>query len=150
MKDIEFESLKISKLKIRRRGPDNSAIFRPKKLGLLNLICVNFEKVRKSLLNHVKCIEIWSVCPYKFENWNIERGTKEFNLMKFWETDKSPLESCRVSWDVTNHVKSPHHKKFSPSSLICGEFEKLRKSLLSQVKDIEIWLMTHNLHLYIF
>ena len=30
----------------------------PKKLGCFSLICGNFEKMRKVLLNHVECVEI--------------------------------------------------------------------------------------------
>ena len=49
-------------------------------------------------------------------NWNTEGGTKQF--------------TC------SSELVSP--KKFRPTSLICGNFQSLRKLLLNHVEYIEI------------
>ena len=62
MKDDQFGSLKLLKLKY-RRGHQIIQTFckigSPQKLCPLSIICRNLETLRKVLLNHSECIEIW-------------------------------------------------------------------------------------------
>ena len=73
MNDCEFVSIKLLKLKY-RRGDQIIQTFciigSPQKLGPPSLICINFNTLRKVLLNHAESIEI---------KWM----TKNFSLKRF-------------------------------------------------------------------
>ena len=61
MKDEEFESVKLLKLKYRRGDQIIQTLCKigfPKKLGRPSLISRNFKTLKRVLVTHAECIEI--------------------------------------------------------------------------------------------
>ena len=78
--NINAEILEQKGLHFSRYFSRSAELVPPNKLGPPSLIGENLKKLRKLLLNHVKCIEIYMMTKNldgsNFQNWNTEGGTK--------------------------------------------------------------------------
>ena len=63
MNEGDFPYSKVFKIEIQKGYQTVQSFCRidspPKKLGPSSIICGKYKKVRKALLNHVKCMEMW-------------------------------------------------------------------------------------------
>ena len=146
MNDYEFWSMKLLKLKYRRRDEiiqNLCKIGSPQKLGLPSLICRNFKTLRKVLLNYAETfkIEIQNRGPNKSDVLNLEYHAECIEILMndydFGSMKLLKLKQRRGDQIIQNFCKIGSPQKLGPLSLICRNFNTLRKVLLNHEEWIE-------------
>ena len=115
----------------------------PHKLGQPSLICRNFKTMRKVLLNHAETfkIKIQNGGPNKSDVLNSESCRMHWNPNEWlwiWVHETFKVEIQKGGPNNSEFLQNWFPQKLSLPSLICRNFNTLRKVLLNHEECIEI------------